>query len=206
MSEIIVQGSDAWFAERAGCATASRASDILAKIKTGEALTRRKYRIQVCTERLTGIPVQGYKSAAMQWGTDTEPMARLAYEARTGSLVIQTGFIKHTTIPFCGASPDGLLDNDGLIEIKCPESTTHITWLEEGRVPPEHLPQLNFQMWVTGRSYVDFVSYDPRFPPNLQLMIVRTKRDDAFIATLAAEVKQFLLECDQLVEKLKGMK
>lgn len=196
------QGSPEWLAERAGCCTASRFADVMAKIKSGEAATRRKYRLQLCTERLTGNPVQGYQNAAMQWGTLTEPEARIAYEAQTGVIVDQTGFCKHPEIPFCGASPDGLIELDGMVEIKCPESTTHLEWMEAGKVPSEHLPQIMGQMWICGRQWVDFVSYDPRFPERLQLFVVRVSRDDNYIAELTVEVLDFLSGVDAMVKRL----
>jgi putative phage-type endonuclease len=177
---------------------------VLAKIKAGEAATRRKYRIQLVTERLTGIPVQGYQNAAMQWGTATEPEARMAYEAHSGAFVEEVGFIKHPTIVWCGASPDGCIGDDGLLEIKCPESTTHLDWMSQERVPPEHIPQIQFQLWVTNRKYCDFVSYDPRFPEHLRLFTVRVKRDESYIENLSAEVCNFLSEVDALYLKLMG--
>lgn len=163
---------------------------------------RRKYRIQVVTERLTGIPVASFQNAAMLWGTQTEPFAREAHEAETGDLVQRVGFIKHPTIAWVGASPDGFIGDDGLIEIKCPESTTHLEWMDAARVPPEHIPQIQFQLWVTGRQWCDFVSYDPRFPEDLRLFTVRVKRDDKYIENLAAEVCNFLAEADALYLRL----
>lgn len=198
------QGTPEWLVERAGHATASRAADILARIKVGEASVRRKYRIQLVTERLTGIPVQGYTNAAMLWGTQTEPEAREAYEMQTGELVDQVGFIRHPQVMWCGASPDGCLQTDGLLELKCPESTTHLEWMDAERVPPEHIPQIMFQLWVTGRQWCDFVSYDPRFPQRLRLFIVRVKRDEKYIESLAAEVCNFLAEVDTMYLKLAG--
>jgi putative phage-type endonuclease len=200
------QGTDTWLSERAGCATASRFADVLATIKTGEAASRRGYRMQLVTERLTGNPVTGYTNAAMMWGTEQEPFAREAYEAESGAMVMQTGFIKHSAIPWCGASPDGFIDADGLVEIKCPESTTHLEWMEGGKVPAKHVPQIQGQMWVTGRTWCDFVSYDPRFPPNLQLFIVRINRDEDYIKTLDKEVKEFLVGVDDMVQKLLARK
>lgn len=196
-----IQGSEAWRKERAGHCTASRFKDVLAKIKTGEAAARRNYRVQLVTERLTGIPSEGYKSAAMQFGLDTEPLARLAYEARTGEIVIETGFLPHGAIDWCGASPDGLI-GDGGVELKCPESHTHLEWLLDGICPLEHVAQVQGQMSVTGRPWWDFVSYDPRFPKNLQLLIVRVSRDDAYIAELERQVQIFLREVDQLHDRL----
>lgn len=193
-----------WFAERAGCCTASRAADVLARIKTGEAATRRKYRIQLCTERLTGVPVQGYQNAAMLWGTETEPEARMAFEAERGAFVEEVGFCRHPEIVYCGASPDGTIGDEGLLEIKCPESTTHLEWMSQERVPPEHIPQIQFQLWVTGRKWCDFVSYDPRFPEHLRLYVVRVERDLKFIENLSAEVCNFLAEVDTLYHRLMG--
>lgn len=198
------QRTDEWLKERCGFATASRFADVMAKIKTGEAATRRKYRIQLVTERLTGNPVQGYQNAAMLWGTQTEPEARMAYEAEMGVIVQETGFLKHAAIPWCGASPDGLIDDDGMLELKCPESVTHIEWMEGGKVPPEHLPQIQGQMAVTGRHYVDFASYDPRFPEGLQLFIVRVPRDDSYIKELESGIVGFLSEVDAMMKKLNG--
>lgn len=196
------QGSEAWLLERAGCATASKFSDVMAKNKTGEAAVRAKYRIQLVTERLTGNPVTGYTNAAMQWGTDTEPQARQAYEAETGIIVDQVGFLLHKAIPWCGASPDGFIGDDGLIEIKCPESQTHLEYLESGKAPEKYIPQMQGQMWVTDRQWCDFVSFDPRFPPNLQLLIVRVARDDKYIKALETEVKDFLAGVDEMVQRL----
>jgi len=196
------QRTDEWMKERAGHATASRFSDVMAKIKTGEAMTRIKYRIQLATERLTGNPVQGYQNAAMQWGIQTEPEARMAFEAERGVVVDEVGFIKHPTIPNCGASPDGCIGDNGLLELKCPESTTHLTWMEAGAVPSEYVSQIQGQMAVTGRKYVEFASYDPRFPSGLQLFIVRVERDDTYIKALEAEVVAFLAGVDAMVARL----
>lgn len=196
------QGTPEWLRERAGCATASRFADVCAKIKSGEAATRRKYRLQLVTERLTGNPVQGYINAAMQWGIDTEPEARMAYEAERGVIVEETGFAKHPAIPWCGASPDGLIDDDGLVEFKCPESTTHLEWLEAGKAPAEHVPQIQGQMWITGRQWCDFVSYDPRFPGGLKLFVVRVPRDEDYIKGLEKEVIEFLAGVEEVIQRL----
>ncbi len=200
------QQTEDWMLERLGHASASRASDILAKIRTGESASRRKYRIQLTTERLTKKPTVGYQNAAMQWGIEQEPYARMAYAAKTGADVEQVGFIKHAKMLWCGASPDGLIGVDGMVEIKCPESATHLEWLEQNRVPPEHIGQIQFQLWVTGRLWNDFVSFDPRFPEHLQLFVIRAPRDDKFISELAAEVGAFLVEVDSLYNKLMGGK
>jgi hypothetical protein len=198
------QGSVEWLAERAGCATASRFKDVLAKIKTGEAADRRKYRVQIVTERLTGAPVETYTNTAMQHGTDTEPFARMAYEGRTGAFVDEVGFLKHPELVWCGGSPDGLIGDDGIIEIKCPyTSTVHVDTLQSG-MPSEHKAQCQGLLWITGRQWVDFVSFDPRMPEHLRVYVQRIARDEKYIETLAAEVCNFLGEVDALYLKLMG--
>lgn len=198
----MMQGSPEWFQARCGLATASRFGDILATIKSGgEAAGRRNYRAQLVCERLTGVPQETYTNAAMQWGVDTEPFAREAYEARTGYLVEQVAFIRHPEL-MCGCSPDGLIDQLGAVEFKCPNTATHIDTLLKG-MPAEHIPQIQGQMWLTGRRWVDFVSFDPRMPENLQMYVQRVNRDDEFIARLAVEVRRFLAEVDQMILELQ---
>jgi hypothetical protein len=174
----------------------------MAKIKTGEAATRIKYRVQLVTERLTGNPVDGYQSAAMLRGIELEPEGRMAYEAARGVVVEEVGFVRHPAIPNCGASPDGLVGEDGLLELKCPDSTTHLAYLEANVAPADYVAQMQGQMACTGRAWCDFASYDPRFPPNLQLFVVRVPRDDAYIKALEAEVRAFLAGVDSMVERL----
>lgn len=201
------QGTAAWLAERAGHATASRFKDILAQIRSGEAASRRNYRVQLITERLTGIPANGYTNAAMQWGVDNEPFARMAYEAATGAVVEETGFLRHPAIPWCGASPDGLIDADGGIEIKCPfESSVHVETLIAQRMPPDHLAQVQGCLWVSGRRWWDFISYDPRMPAHLRLFVQRIQRDDVYIQRLAKEVADFLAEVEVYLTKLSQLK
>lgn len=196
------QGSDEWFAARAGFCTASRFKDVLAKIKTGEAATRRNYRLQLVTERLTQRPCDTYTNAAMEWGTATEPFARAAYEGARTLMVDEVGFIRHPAVAFVGCSPDGLVGDDGGVEIKCPHnSMVHVETLECG-MPPEHAAQVQGAMWVTNRKWWDFVSYDPRMPPHLALHVERVERDDAYIAKLAEEVGKFLAEVEQMVQRL----
>lgn len=196
----IKQGTEEWRKERCGRATASCFADVLATIKSGEAASRRNYRASVIAERLTGIPADSYQSAEMKFGTEQEPFARIAYEARTGNVVEQVGFVRHAEI-MSGCSPDGLVGTDGLVEIKVPNTATHIDALLKG-MTPDHLPQIQGQMWITGRQYVDFVSYDPRMPERLQLFIARVQRDDNYIQMLEKEVRRFLLEVDDVCEKL----
>jgi len=162
------QGSIEWFQERAGKATASRFKDIIATIKSGEAAVRRNYKAQLVVERLTGVAQETYTNAAMQYGTETEPLARIAYEFRTDNKVSEVGFIQHKEL-LAGCSPDGLIGTDGGVEIKCPfQSAVHIETLLNG-MPKEHMAQIQGTLWITGRSWWDFVSFDPRLPAHLQL-------------------------------------
>lgn len=203
MSEEIQQGSDAWFAQRLGKATASRIKDIVAKTKTGYSTSRDKYLTQLLLERLTGTVAESYSDAAMAWGNDTEPFARASYEAQKGVMVDQVAFINHPTIEMAGASPDGLVGDDGLVEIKCPMSHTHLESLLGG-LDDQYKVQVQWQMACTGRKWTDLCSFDPRFPAELQLVIKRFERDDAFIATLEEEVIKFLAELDDKLNKVKS--
>lgn len=199
------QGTADWLRDRAGHVTASRFKDVLAKIKSGESASRAKYRLQLVTERLTGMPVEGYKNAAMQWGNDTEAEARMIYEMETGEIVQEVSFIKHPAIEWCGASPDGLIKADGMVEIKCPfESTVHVLTLQDG-MPNEHMAQIQGNLWINGRAWCDFISYDPRLPPGLRLHKQRIERDEKFISNLTAEVAQFLAEVKVQQQRLMEM-
>lgn len=199
----VIQGSPEWFADRCGCVTASRISDIIAKTKTGPSASRVNYLAQLVAERLTGVVEPTFSSGAMQLGTDTEPLARAAYEIRTGEMVDQVGFILHPEIAFAGASPDGLINADGLVEIKCPNTATHIEYLRAGKVVEKYKPQMAWQMASTGRVWCDFVSYDPRLPERMQLFVVRYARDDEYIKGITDEVKKFLAEVDEAIKELE---
>jgi len=198
----MIQGSEEWRAARCGLATASRFKDVLAKIKTGEAATRRNYRVQLVAERMTGKPMESFTNADMRWGTEQEPFARMQYESLSGSVVAEVGFVRHPEIVDCGASPDGLLGDDGMTEYKCPQTATHIDTLLCG-MPKEHMPQVQGLLWVTGRAWCDFVSYDPRLPEHLSLYVQRVFRDEQYIAELAAEVTTFLNEVSELIDQLE---
>jgi putative phage-type endonuclease len=199
------QRTDDWYAARCGKATASRFKDVLARLKNGApAADRQKYLTELVVERLTGQPVPAYENAAMRWGAEQEAAARVAYEQRTGVAVEETGFVTHDVL-MAGCSPDGLVDWDGLIEIKCPFNTgVHIDTLLNG-MPAEHTAQVQGQMWITGRQWCDFVSYDPRMPAELQLHVQRINRDPAFIADLERQVTEFLNEVAQQVEALRRL-
>lgn len=201
---MIEQGTPEWFAQRLGKVTASRVADIIAKTKTGVAASRGNYMAQLVAERLTGQPAESFKSAAMQFGTETEPMARMAYETQIGMLVDEVAMIPHPTIEMSGASPDGLVGHDGLVEIKCPNTSTHIETLLDEKVPSKYVTQMMWQMACTGRSWCDFVSFDPRMPEDMQLFIKRVPRDNEMIASLETEVVKFLGELDKLLAKLQA--
>lgn len=197
------QRTDEWYQARLGKVTASKVSAVLAK---KDSATRADYLTDLVLERLTGKQQEFYQNEAMQWGTDTEPQARMAYEAHTNNLVDEYGFIDHPTIVNFGCSPDGGIGEDGLIEIKCPNSKTHLSTLLSGKAPSKYIPQMQTQMAVMNRQWCDFVSFDPRLPEELQLFIVRVNRDDEYIAKLEEEVSAFLKEVDETVIKLKGLK
>lgn len=196
------QGSAEWLAARAGCLTASAIADMLAKTKTGEAASRANLRARLVAERLTGIPQDGFSNAAMQWGNEQEPFARAAYEIHSGNLVDQTGLVMHPSIPYAGASPDGLIDECGLVEIKCPNTATHIEYLLSSTPPKKYQPQMMWQMECTGRQWCDFVSFDPRMPEHLQLFVVRFERDEERLDDLRKEAIAFLAEVDALILQL----
>lgn len=203
---MIEQGSPEWFASRLGKVTASRVADIVAKTKSGYSTSRANYMAQLVVERLTGVKFETFTNAAMEWGTQTEPLARAAYEVKNGVMVDETGLVDHPTIPMSGASPDGLVGDDGLIEIKCPNTATHIDTLLSGDADKRYICQMQWQLAVTGRKWCDFVSYDPRMPDNLKLFIKRVERDDELIKELESEVVKFITELDEKVDTLKSIK
>ena len=200
--DMIEQGTEAWHSQRIGKATASRLADIMARTKTGYGASRANYMTELVLERLTGRRAEGFTNAAMQWGIDTEADAKAAYEFRTNNEIQNVGFIDHPTLPMTGASPDGLVGSRGLIEIKCPTSSTHIDYLLTGMVPRKYELQMQWQMACTERDWCDFVSYDPRLPANLSMLIKRIDRDDDLIAQAGIEVMEFLAEVDRTVELL----
>ena len=206
MIEMMDQGSEEWFTIRIGKVTASRVADVIAKTKTGYSATRDNYMAQLVCERLTGQKGESFTNAAMQHGTDTEPLARAAYEALKDVLVDEVGFVSHPTIEMAGASPDGMVGEDGLIEIKCPNTATHIDTLLSQTVPGKYNTQMQFQMACTGRQWCDFVSFDNRLPEELQLFVMRVPRDEVFIRLIEAEIVQFLAELDDKINKLMKVK
>lgn len=202
MTEII-QGTEEWFTTRCGKVTASRVADVVAKTKSGWGASRANYAAQLIAERLTGNVADSYSNSAMQWGTDTEPLARAAYEFRTDADVVEVGFVDHPGIQMSGASPDGLVTDVGLVEIKCPNTATHIDTLLKGKIPTKYITQMQWQMACTGRTWTDYASFDPRLPESMALFVKRVDRDNERIKDLEREVKTFLSEIDATVRKLK---
>jgi putative phage-type endonuclease len=200
------QRSTEWFAVRLGKVTASRVADVIAKTKTGYSTSRDNYMAQLVCERMTGTQGESYNNAAMQWGTDQEPLARAAYEAVADVLVDEIGFVVHPTIVNAGASPDGLVGDVGLIEIKCPNTATHIDTVLSDKVPSKYITQMQWQMATTGRKWCDFVSFDPRMPEGLQLFIQRVDFDAEYVKMLEAEITGFLAELETKIEKLNERK
>jgi len=206
MIELMEQGSDAWFNIRIGKVTASKVADVIAKTQSGYAASRANYMAQLVCERLTGQKGESFTNAAMQHGTETEPLARAAYEALRDVLVDEVGFVSHPTIEMSGASPDGLVGEDGLIEIKCPNTATHIETLLSESVPNKYYTQMQFQLACTGRKWCDFVSFDNRLPKELQVFVKRVPRDDVYIRLIEDEIVKFLGELDTKINQLMKVK
>jgi putative phage-type endonuclease len=203
----VIQGSPEWFALRLGKVTASRVADVIAKTRTGWGASRDNYAAELIAERLTGVVQETYQSPAMLWGTECEPQARAAYCFYRDVNVTEVGFVEHPTIEMVGASPDGLAGDDGLVEIKCPNTATHIDTLLTHAVPAKYITQMQFQLACSERKWCDFVSFDPRMPERMRLFVKRIERDDTVIATLEREVITFLSEVETRLlglEKLYG--
>lgn len=200
----VIQGSDEWKLAKLGYVSASNIADVMAKVKSGEAITRRKYKVRLVAERLTGKIGESYTNPSMEHGVITEPLAKVAYEVKTSSFIDNTGFWKHPTIKWVGCSPDGLVGETGLVECKCPNTTTHIDYLFENKVPTEYYKQIQCQLWVMQKEWVDFISFDDRLPEKKQLFIKRAYRDEELIKEMEKEVIIFLDEVEQMMEKLNA--
>ena len=205
MTEQIEQRSDAWFQARLGKVTASKVADVIAKTRTGYSSSRDNYMAQLICERLTGQQGESFTNSAMQWGVDTEPLARSAYESQN-ELVEEVGFIPHPRIEMSGASPDGFVGLFGMLEIKCPNTATHLETLLTQSVPTKYITQMQWQMACAQRQWCDFVSYDPRLPQDLQLFVKRVEFDQEYVAMLEEEVTKFLAELDDKLTKLKNLR
>jgi putative phage-type endonuclease len=199
---VIEQGSLAWQKMRCGRITASRIKDMMAKTKTGPSTSRKNLASTLMLERVLGVVAETFTNAAMEWGVTNEPLARLAYSIAKDFDVEEVPFVNHPTIDRSGASPDGLVTDAGvagIVEIKCPNTSTHLSWAISGVVPPEHALQMQWQMACTGAKFGDFVSYDPRMPEGQQLFIRRLPADEKLIEELTAEVIKFDAEVEALV-------
>lgn len=190
------QGSQEWLDARVGKITASRVS----MLYSGKATYRRLKR-EIVLERITEMKTEMFQSEAMVWGVETEPLARAAYEFEYDCEVELAGFILHPELDGFGCSPDGLIDDDGLIEIKCPNTNTHLAYIQEDKAPKKYIPQIQAQLAVTNRMWCDFVSYDPRVNEDVQLFVVRVQRDDEYIADLLNRVRAFLDDVNRTVTR-----
>ncbi len=200
------QGSDEWQAIRAGKVTASKITDIMAKLKSGKpSAGRTTYMGQLIAERLTGIKSDSYSNSAMQWGIETEPQARAAYEFLNDVEVEQVAFMDHQTIENGGMSPDGLCGKLGLLEIKCPNTATHIEMLISKKIPKKYIDQMQWQMACSKRIWCDFMSFDPRMPEHLNKLIIRVTRDDTYIQEMEMEVIKFNTEIKEKLKTLENL-
>lgn len=200
--DTIIQGTDAWKLLRLGKATASKMADLTATTKSGWGASRANYMAELLAERMTGIPTESYSNAIMTRGSEMEPEARAAYEFRQGVSVVEVAFVDHPIIGMSGCSPDGLVGHDGLVEIKAPQTNTHIETLLGRSIPGKYTKQIQWQLVCTNRQWCDFVSYDPRLPEAMRLFVARMERDDKIIAELENQVRVFLAELDTKVKAL----
>ncbi len=199
---MIVQGSPEWHSLRCGRVTASRVADVVARTKSGWGASRANYMAELIAERLTGCPAVGFTNAAMAWGTEQEPFARRAYAAQVGADVSEIGFVSHPEIAMTGCSPDGLIGEDGLVELKAPNTATHLDTLLGETIPAKYVTQMQWQMACTGRAWCDFASFDPRLPASMSLFVQRVPRDASLILELETEVAAFIAEIDAKVATL----
>ena len=206
MTEQIEQRSSAWFEARLGKVTASRVADVIAKTKSGYSASRDNYMAQLICERLTGQKAESFTNSAMEWGVANEALAISAYENASNVLVEAVGFVDHPTIAMSGASPDGLVSDKGICEVKCPQTNTAIETLLADKVPTKYIPQIQWQLRCCDRQWADFISYDPRLPQDLQLFVKRVEFDPEYVSMLEKEVIQFLAELDDKVNKLTNLK
>ena len=201
---MIEQGSGEWLKQRCGRVTASRIADIMARTKSGPSASRATYMAQLIAERLTGSVTETFVTPAMQHGIEMEAEAASAYEFYASVALERVGFVDHPTIPMTGASPDRLVGADGLVEMKCPTTQTHIETLLGKSVPGKYVHQMMWQLDCTGRQWCDFVSYDPRLPEELRLFVKRVPRDEDAIGELRTAVTDFLSELEARIVMLRG--
>ena len=205
MSDMI-QRSPEWYAIRCGKVTASKVNDIMTKVKSGGyGASRDNYMADIICERLTGKPTGGFTSDSMQWGVDNEAAARKEYGNITFNDVTEIGFVEHPVLKMAGCSPDGLVSTDGLIEIKCPNTNTHIDTLLSKKIDKKYNCQMQMQMDCTDRKWCDYVSYDPRLPEGMRIVIIRVNRDEEFLKLMRAEIKFFNDEVEKKIQQLKKL-
>jgi putative phage-type endonuclease len=202
-----MQQTPEWFEARLGKLTASRYSDAVAKTRSGWGVSRERYLAELVTERLTGLPYPSFQSSDMKWGNEMQPRAAAEYSFLRDVDITEVGFVPHPTIEMSGASPDGLIGDDGLIEIKCPATHTMIGYLRGAATPIEYILQIQWQLICTGRQWCDLVVYDPRLPVRLQMLIRRIRRlEDPVIATMEENARDFLDEVALAHEELEIMR
>ena len=199
------QGTDEWKQIRLGKISASRMGDLLATTRTGTAASRAKYMAQLVCERMTGVLTEFKVTKPMERGTELEPIARAAYEVETSQMIDQIAWVDHPKIEKAGCSPDGLVGEDGLVEIKCKETHNHFETILKDEIDSDHEKQMLWQMACTGRAWCDFVSFDPRMPDHLKLFIQRFNRDDLRIKEIEDQVRVFIAEIDQKVDDLNKL-
>lgn len=200
---MILQSDPAWATARLGHVTASRIADVVAKTKTGWGASRANYAAELIAERLTGAPAERFTNDAMRWGVETEAHARAAYEFRTDATVGPSAFVKHFAIDWAGASPDGFVGDNGLVEFKCPNTATHIDTLLSGVVPEKYRLQMQWQMACADKGWCDFVSFDPRLPEEMRMFVKRVDHDAECIGMLEREIRVFLGEIDETLKQLR---
>jgi len=199
-----MQQTSEWYESKIGKVSASRCADVMARIKSGYSMSRKNYMMDLVIARLTGVYPESFTSPAMQWGIETEAEARKEYEAETFNIVQEVGFIELNED--VGCSPDGLIGENGGLEIKCPNTVTHIDTILSGKIDRKYMLQIQFSLWVTGREWWDYVSYDPRCPANLRLYIQRVYRDENLISEISEEVEKFVEEMKDLIKKLQELR
>jgi putative phage-type endonuclease len=204
MTDDLVQGSAEWRMARCGSLGASAIADALAKTKTGWGASRANVMARLILERLTGVPQDIYQTQAMLDGVEREPEARAAYQFMTSAEVREVGLIMHPILAGTHASPDGLIGEDGLLEIKCPQPAAHLATLLGEPIPQKYIYQMLWQMRCANRAWCDFVSFNPQFPPEMQLFIQRIRRDDAAIFDMEKDIGAFLTELDEKVAALRS--
>jgi predicted phage-related endonuclease len=199
------QRSAEWIAARCGKVGCSRLADVLATTKSGEAATRRNYTAELICERLTGLPTETITTTAMQWGIDTEPLARQAYEHASFYNVVEDFGREHPSIPGFRGSPDGLVGDDGGVEIKCPKTATHLDTILGGTIKRDYILQMAGYVSIYDRKWWDYVSYDPRLPPKYALFIKRFTRDELPVSEVEEGVKTFLAELNEKMKRLEEL-